>query len=75
MKDIPDEITMAPLANLGVNGRKYETPKMLQYMYTYHAELFFASISKHKTDGKCYDQLGCNNKTNYCYEKVPFNSY
>ena len=29
MKDIPDEITMAPLANLGVDGRKYETPKVL----------------------------------------------
>ena len=29
MKDIPDEITMAPLANLGVNERKYEIPKML----------------------------------------------
>ena len=30
------------------------------YLYAFLAELCCASIFKHKTDDKCYGQLGCN---------------
>ena len=32
----------------------------MRYLYTYLAELSFASICKHETDDECYCQLGCN---------------
>ena len=38
----------------------------MRFLYTFLPELCCASIPKHETDDKCYDQLGCNND---CYNE------